>query len=61
MKAAAEEEAMDVVQDVFVMLWSKQGEQNLNTSLSGYLYAAVRNKILNLFNRSNIEDNHLNC
>lgn len=39
-----EEEAKDVVQDVFVMLWSKQGELNLSTSLSAYLYAAVRNK-----------------
>jgi RNA polymerase sigma-70 factor (family 1) len=54
-----EEEARDVVQDVFVMLWSKQGELNLNASLSAYLYAAVRNKILNLFKRSKVEDNHL--
>lgn len=54
-----EEEAKDVVQDVFVMLWSKQNELNSITSLSSYLYASVRNKILNLFKRNRIEDNHL--
>jgi RNA polymerase sigma-70 factor (ECF subfamily) len=54
-----EEEARDVVQDVFVTLWSKREELTLNTSLSAYLYVAVRNKILNLFKRSKIENNHM--
>lgn len=54
-----DEEARDVVQDIFVTLWAKQEGLDLNTSISAYLYAAVRNKILNLFKRSRIEDNHL--
>lgn len=55
-----EEEARDVIQDVFVMLWSKREELDLSVSLSAYLYTAVRNKILNSFKRSKVEDNHLN-
>jgi RNA polymerase sigma-70 factor (family 1) len=54
-----EELARDVVQDVFVMLWSKQHELELTTSISAYLYASVRNKILNHFNRNRMEDNYL--
>ena len=56
-----EEEARDVIQDVFVMLWSKREELDLSVSLSAYLYTTVRNKILNSFKRSKVEDNHLNA
>lgn len=55
-----EEEARDVIQDVFVMLWSKREELDLSVSLSAYLYKAVRNRILNLFKRNKVEGNHLN-
>lgn len=47
-KLQDQEDARDVVQDVFVKLWEKQTEIQINTNLSGYLYTAVRNQIFNL-------------
>nr|WP_121273451.1 RNA polymerase sigma-70 factor [Pedobacter schmidteae] len=47
-KLQDEEDARDVVQNVFVKLWEKQTEIQINTNLSGYLYTAVRNQIFNL-------------
>ena len=44
-----DEEARDVVQDIFVALWDKRYNLELTTSLSAYLYASTRNKILSLF------------
>ena len=43
------EEARDVVQEVFVTLWNKREVINAQLNLSGYLYTALRNAILNIF------------
>ncbi|RZM26606.1 MAG: RNA polymerase sigma-70 factor [Pedobacter sp.] len=43
-----DEEAKDVVQELFVHLWNRAGTLDLNSSISAYLYKAVRNKIYNL-------------
>ncbi len=43
-----DEEAKDVVQELFVHLWNKAGTLDLNNSISAYLYKAVRNKVYNL-------------
>jgi len=40
-----EEEAYDVVQDVFLQLWQKHAVIEFRTSLSAYLYTAVKNRI----------------
>lgn len=55
-----EDEALDVVQDVFTMLWVKSEELQVHSSLSAYLYTSVRHQILNLFKRSKIKDTYLN-
>lgn len=49
-----EEEAGDVVQDVFTILWRRLETLNFTTSLSAYLYTAVRNKTLNVIKSSKI-------
>lgn len=49
-----EDEATDVVQEVFTSLWSKPNNIKLNSSLSYYLHSCVRNYVLNLFNREKI-------
>jgi RNA polymerase sigma-70 factor (family 1) len=43
-----EDEARDVVQDVFVRLWEKRDQITVYSNLSGYLYSAVRNQIFNM-------------
>ncbi|MBB6502524.1 RNA polymerase sigma-70 factor [Pedobacter cryoconitis] len=47
-----EEEAMDVVQDLFEFVWSKREQLEITTKFSSYLYAAVRNRIFTLGLRS---------
>jgi len=43
-----EAEAKDIVQDVFCRLWTHATHIQVKGSLSAYLFAAVRNKVLNL-------------
>jgi RNA polymerase sigma-70 factor (ECF subfamily) len=42
-----EQEAEDLTQEVFYMLWNKAPVLEVKISLSGYLYTSVRNRILN--------------
>lgn len=48
-KLLDEQEAMDVVQDIFVTLWEKRGTQVIHTSLPAYLFHCIYNKALNIF------------
>lgn len=47
----------DVVQEVFVYLWENSNKINIMTSLKSYLYAAVRNRCLNVLKKNKITDN----
>ncbi|SDK18439.1 RNA polymerase sigma-70 factor, ECF subfamily [Pedobacter sp. ok626] len=42
-----EDDAKDLVQELFSSLWTRVAEFELQSSLSGYLYVMVRNKVLN--------------
>jgi RNA polymerase sigma-70 factor (family 1) len=42
-----EDQAQDVVQELFVWLWKKAGVIEFSTSLSSYLYSSVRNRVFN--------------
>lgn len=48
-KLQDKEEARDVVQEVFAGLWNNRSNFILKTTLSGYLYKCVLNKVLNIF------------
>jgi RNA polymerase sigma-70 factor (family 1) len=54
-----DEECKDIVQDVFISLWTAILDFNEDTMLSAYLYASTRNKILNLFRRDKVANAHL--
>ncbi|HEX8023179.1 RNA polymerase sigma-70 factor [Mucilaginibacter sp.] len=54
-----DEEAMDVVQDVFAAFWTKPPEFNDSGALKAYLFTAVRNTTIKLINRSKHKDNYL--
>jgi RNA polymerase sigma-70 factor (ECF subfamily) len=53
------EEANDVIQDIFTKLWEKRDTINLKTSLSSYLYSAVRNRIFNLMSHQKVVSKYL--
>jgi len=42
-----EEEAKDIVQELFTSLWKKSAGLEFNISLSSYLYKAIRNAVFN--------------
>ncbi|HEX8609049.1 MAG TPA: RNA polymerase sigma-70 factor [Pedobacter sp.] len=44
-----EDDTYDVVQDVFLNLWQRRAEFTINSSLSAYLFTAVKNRIFKLF------------
>ena len=46
---------MDVVQDIFTSLWFNHVALELNTSLAAYLYTSVRNRTVNVINKSKLQ------
>jgi RNA polymerase sigma-70 factor, Bacteroides expansion family 1 len=54
-----EDEIRDVLQDTFTTLWEKANAIEPTVSLSAYLHALVRNRILNLLLRSKVKDKYL--
>lgn len=53
------EEAQDIIQDLFTVLWSRRSEIVLTGSLSSYLYAAVKNRILDQMARDKTRDRYI--
>ncbi|WP_428328345.1 RNA polymerase sigma factor [Mucilaginibacter sp.] len=41
----------DVLQDIFVNVWEKRGELDIDTSLKAYLFQAARFKIIDIYRR----------
>lgn len=55
-----EDEALDIVQDIFTNLWTKSEDLFFTTSLSAYLYTSVRNKTINVINKGKLHKNYVN-
>jgi len=49
------EDADEIVNDTFLVVWDKQDELNLDSSIKSFLYTVVRNKSLNLLKKRKIE------
>ncbi|MDR6784279.1 RNA polymerase sigma-70 factor (family 1) [Pedobacter africanus] len=54
-----DDEAIDVVQDIFTTLWAKAAETVFTTSIRSFLYSATRNKVIDLINRNKVRTNYL--
>lgn len=52
-KLKSKEEAMDVVQEVFTVILSRRDTLDLTSTLSGYLYKSVLNRIFDIFRHKN--------
>jgi RNA polymerase sigma-70 factor (ECF subfamily) len=57
-KLGNKEESRDVVQDVFAWMLANRSRLDLNTTISGYLYRSVLNKIYNLFKHKGVKLNY---
>lgn len=52
------EECRDLVHELFTTLWIKRREITFKTTLSGYLYTSVRNKIFDLLARQKLKTSY---
>jgi len=55
-----EDEAKDIVQEIFTSFWLKGRGLDLKTSLRSYFHSAVKNRILNMIEHNRIRSNYLN-
>lgn len=53
------EESKDVVQEAFTILWFKKELLKEQENISGYLYTTVRNLILNLYARQQVQHKYV--
>jgi RNA polymerase sigma-70 factor (family 1) len=54
-----DEDAKDLIQDVFAVFWLDGPSLEIQTTLSAYLYALVRYKVFNLIDRKKVRSNYL--
>lgn len=52
------EEARDIVQELFTVLWMNRSDFELRTHLAGYLYKSVRNRALRVISHKQIESTY---
>lgn len=57
-RIVGEEEAEDVVQDVFVELWRRQESMNIGDQIQAFLYRAVYTRALNVLKHREIKDTY---
>lgn len=57
--SSSNEEAKDLIQDLFINLWQKAEELNISGSLSSYLYGTVRYKVFDLIDKRKVKNRHL--
>lgn len=55
-----EDEAKDVVQELFATIWIRRNEISIKTTLSAYLYTSTRNRVLDMIAHQSVQDRYLN-
>jgi RNA polymerase sigma-70 factor (family 1) len=63
-KLQNKQEAQDVVQEVFIALWNNRDSFVLHSTLTGYLYKSILNKIFNIFKHQQVIQQYIdsgNC
>jgi RNA polymerase sigma-70 factor (ECF subfamily) len=54
-----DEEAKDIVQEVFTTLWVKASDQTIQPPLAAFLYTVTRNKILDQLKHSKVKARYM--
>lgn len=50
------EEVRDILQELFIYLWNNRESLKITSSLSSYLYASVRNRIINIYHHNKVKE-----
>lgn len=53
---ADEDSAKDIIQELFIALWSKAATMEVNSNLKSYLYMMARNRVINYIRKNKIND-----
>src|SRR5690606_16570951 len=53
------QEAQDLIQDLFVSMWQKKTLLPENGNISGYLYIALKNRILDIIAHKKVQDRYV--
>lgn len=51
----SQEDALEIVNDAFMVIWEKRDELKIDSALKPYLYTVVRNKCLNLIKKKKLD------
>ncbi|WP_316817834.1 RNA polymerase sigma-70 factor [Pedobacter nyackensis] len=54
-----EDQAKDVIQELFIAFWSKNSTMHISTSLKSYLYVMARNRVINYIRKNRINDDFI--
>ena len=54
-----QEQARDIVQEFFTVLWIKRESLYLKSSLAGYFFTAVNNRIVDYFLRKDVQEKYI--
>lgn len=57
-KVGDEDIAQDITQEIFISLWENRQTLDVEGSLSGYLYGAVKFKVINYYRSKATKENH---
>ncbi len=60
-RLVGEEEAEDVVQDVFVELWRRKDSIEIGDQIQAFLYRAVYTRALNVLKHRSVEEGYCAC
>jgi RNA polymerase sigma-70 factor (family 1) len=55
-----QEDVKDIIHELFTTLWQKRSAIQITGQLSGYLYTAVRNRVIDCIARKQSESNYIN-
>lgn len=53
------EEAKDLIHELFLMLWEKRSELHIPSSLPGYLFTVLRNRIFDLYKHKKVSQRYI--
>ncbi|ACU05049.1 RNA polymerase sigma factor [Pedobacter heparinus] len=58
-KTGNSDDAQDIIQEVFIMLWAKHKKLVINKNLASFLYTCIHHKVLDLFTHQKIDERHV--
>jgi RNA polymerase sigma-70 factor (family 1) len=58
-RANSEDDAKDILQDLFLVIWTKRESLNITVSLKSYLYTVLRHRIINYYNSNRTEAEYI--